>query len=382
MAMDKGTLDELFSHPAAVQSRKLESFDPRNFYLYGAGTMGRAVLAIFRTKGLEPRGFIDDTPEKKGTQIDGLNVVTHDPSATATVVICVHNPAHDYLKSRLRFGEKTLSFMHLPWLFPDVELAHATHPSNYLSRANDIVAVGEAMADDISRRTFVEQIKFRFSLEWAFQERVAHPYFPPDIGLPYGNCVNFIDAGAYDGDTIRSFRRHFSCPGKVVAIEADPRNFVQLQAFLESTPGEHVAHNAAVGGKSGFLRFDATGNMAARLSPDGQLQVPCQTLEYFMQGLSDPCYIKFDVEGAETEILKNSVDLLSRRMPMLAVSIYHCPMDLIDIPLMLRRIGYDIYIRYHGFDGAELVLYALPPKGRQSVALINGSRPAGNRTDS
>lgn len=356
------TIDTLLARSAREFRDKIDFFDANDFYLLGAGNMGRSALAQFRQIGIEPRGFIDDTPGKQGTFVDGLQVFGNRPQASSTVIVCIHNPRHDYLKSRERFDAKTLSFLHIPWLFPQLTFAHAAHPDVYRHYRDDIVDLYDALDDETSRRTFIEQLTFRLTLEWSFSEHSATPYFPPDIGLPYGEKVDFIDAGAFDGDTVKLFLKHFPRPGKIAAIEADPRNFAKLQDYLATLGVDHVAYNAAVDGKEAILKFDATGDMAARLSENGQLLVHCHKLEFFMRDVGSPCYVKFDVEGAESAIITQSKELLLEKKPMLAVSIYHHATDMIAIPLQLHRLGYRISMRYHGIDGADVVLYAMPEK--------------------
>src|SRR5437763_16298668 len=43
--------------------------------LYGAGRFGREMLARLRSCGIEPVLFLDDTPAKQGSVVDGLEVV-------------------------------------------------------------------------------------------------------------------------------------------------------------------------------------------------------------------------------------------------------------------------------------------------------------------
>ncbi|NWC92353.1 MULTISPECIES: FkbM family methyltransferase [unclassified Pseudomonas] len=351
------TIDALFERSSRELADKIAFFDSNDFYLYGSGNMGRAVLALFRKVGCEPRGFIDDTPAKQGTVIDGLPVVSAPVSASSSIVVCIHNPHHNYQNTLDRFGEKTLSFMHIPWLFPELSIAHAAHPNSYRQYRNDIIAVYEALADETSRRTFLEQLAFRLTLEWNFSEFTEPPYFPNDIGLPFDSPVNFIDAGAYDGDTVKLFLQHFPRPGKIVAVEADPTNYAKLKEYMDGLDIEQSSHHAAMDGVEGVLKFDATGDMAARLSEKGQITVNSYTLEHFMKEVGDPCYVKFDVEGAESSIIEHSQDLLRDRKPILAVSVYHHAPDMIEIPLSLHRLGYRITLRYHGIDGADLVLY-------------------------
>jgi hypothetical protein len=46
------------------------------------------------------------------------------------------------------------------------------------------------------------------------------------------------------------------------------------------------------------------------------------------------------------------------------VCVYHLPADLWEIPLMLHELlpQHRLFLRQHGFDGWELVVYAVPPE--------------------
>jgi hypothetical protein len=80
-----------------------------------------------------------------------------------------------------------------------------------------------------------------------------------------------------------------------------------------------------------------------------------------------PTYIKFDIEGAEHDALLGATATLQSDMPVLAVSAYHKPEDLWDLPLLIRAIrpDYRMYLRRYSDERWETVLYAVPPgRGR------------------
>jgi hypothetical protein len=54
---------------------------------------------------------------------------------------------------------------------------------------------------------------------------------------------------------------------------------------------------------------------------------------------------------------------LARSRPRLAMSIYHKPEDLWELPFKVRELLPDakLHVRQHGFNGFDTVLYAIPP---------------------
>ncbi len=72
-------------------------------------------------------------------------------------------------------------------------------------------------------------------------------------------------------------------------------------------------------------------------------------------------FIKLDVEGAELETLKGAERTIKEYKPRLAISIYHKPSDIYEIPelLMEYRSDYKFYIRHYTSYVWETVLYAI-----------------------
>ncbi|MGD2091823.1 MAG: FkbM family methyltransferase [Candidatus Aminicenantes bacterium] len=73
-------------------------------------------------------------------------------------------------------------------------------------------------------------------------------------------------------------------------------------------------------------------------------------------------YIKLDIEGAELEALKGSVNTLKVHRPQLAICIYHSKKDLFEIPLFLNKNldNYSYRLGHYSKTYHETVLYCLP----------------------
>lgn len=69
-----------------------------------------------------------------------------------------------------------------------------------------------------------------------------------------------------------------------------------------------------------------------------------------------------DIEGAELHALRGGITTIQRDRPILAISLYHSPHDVVDIPvyLMDELEHYIFMVRHHSFVGSETVLYAIP----------------------
>jgi hypothetical protein len=101
---------------------------------------------------------------------------------------------------------------------------------------------------------------------------------------------------------------------------------------------------------------------ASRVAPEGEATIEVTSIDAVLNG-EKASLIKMDVEGSELNSLKGAVNTIKAHRPILAVCVYHKPMDIIDIPLYLRETApdYSFFLRmYHSFD--EIVLYAIPPE--------------------
>ena len=73
-------------------------------------------------------------------------------------------------------------------------------------------------------------------------------------------------------------------------------------------------------------------------------------------------YVKYDVEGAETEALMGSAETIRRDAPALLVSAYHRSGDLFRLPLLVHELNpaYKLYLRrMAGVPAWDINLYAV-----------------------
>ncbi len=377
----------LAESPAAARARSLTTFDAmsggsdRPIVLYGAGGMGRRTLAGLRRLGRPPVALSDRNPALHGTVIDGLPVLPPDQAVArhaseAVFVVSIWNGENDFRYVDIRESLRALGAVHvapalaLYWRHPELFLPHYSLglPAPVLEVKDDILELAGALADDFSLDVLHRHLNWRLHLKFeALPVPVGGPcYFRPEL-FALRPDEYLIDCGAYDGDSLSLYLKLTAgTKAKALALEPDPGTHRRLLEWLAKQPAADRARvrtsDLAVGRRRERLRFNANGLASAGVSDTGNVEVECAPLDEILNE-ERPTFIKMDVEGAELDALIGARRVIAEARPTLAICIYHCPDHLWTIPLLLHRSlpRHRIYLRPHGFEGWDLVCYAVDP---------------------
>ena len=203
------------------------------------------------------------------------------------------------------------------------------------------------------------------NIAWTFNLRQY--YFQRngvEIAPQSGECV--IDAGACFGDTALAFADSVGESGHVHAFEVLPANLEIAEHNLKLNSrlaGRVTLNRTALGRGAGSLFLHGTGPgayVSERVSAQPAEMVSIDGyVEKSQLGQID--FIKMDIEGSELDALEGARETLKKFRPKLAISIYHRPTDLIEIPLWVDRLdlGYRCYIDHYTIHYEESVLYAI-----------------------
>ena len=132
--------------------------------------------------------------------------------------------------------------------------------------------------------------------------------FPSESGKPV-----ILDCGANIGLSILYYKKKYP-DSTVIAYEADPKIFIILQKNLLNNGLAGVElHNKAVWSSAATLDFSVEGADGGRInigSDKNIVSVPAEGLADIMR---NRCFdfIKIDIEGAETEVLKGCEDYIA-----------------------------------------------------------------------
>jgi FkbM family methyltransferase len=389
--------------PSSAEDRARRAFDEaagpnrRSIVLFGAGSIGRLTLSGLRKAGVEPVAFADNNPQLWGKSVDDVAVFSLPDAVqrfdrTAAFVCAIWRPygteTMDDLIADLHAAACTVAvpFALLFWKYPEVFAPWYAFdlPHKVLEAADEIRRACRIWGDDESRREFLAQIRWRTHLDFGGLPRpVTHEtYLPDDLFEILGDEV-FIDCGAFDGDTIRSFvKRRGESFGFIESFEPDPANFKLLERDVARLP-EPIhrkvrVHPNAVGARTETVHFTAQGDEASCVgngNGTGTVEVACVDLDHFLAG-SVPTYIKMDIEGYESEGLEGASQIIRRHAPALAICVYHRQDHVWRLPLQMRALSdeYSLFLRPHLLATWDLVCYAVPrsrllaPQPRSSSA--------------
>ena len=200
-----------------------------------------------------------------------------------------------------------------------------------------------------------------------------------DISPVAGDVV--LDCGACIGEVSMLFAGLTAPGGEVHLFDPIPLHtrFCQLQASLNPAFADMIHVNTMAAGDS---THDARATLPNSLeivpSAVSSDDFACTTLDdYVAKGVRRVDFIKMDIEGAEIAALNGASAVIREFRPRLAISGYHKPQDLWEIPNKLKDLNPDYVLAFghHTPIIWESVFYAVDPSARERAG--SGSRSRG-----
>jgi FkbM family methyltransferase len=414
----------------SVRARERGTFDDlasplgERLVLFGAGPLGKSVLAGLRKAGVEPLAFADNRlgleRRKAGEQKSdedrrkirdrrrkekGLSVgntaagypLNNFPSALGNGDLSHHEvmglPVLSAAEAAELYGrnacfvvtiyqgssvrrqlaslgcQRVVACAPLLWKYADIFIPQCCLelPHRLVEQCDSIRQCYAMLADEPSKRELREQLLWRCWLDFSALSPpldASDTYFPMDLLSPHIDEV-FVDCGSFDGESTQSFSRHWGGAFRhVFAFEPDPLNQGVLAANLQAMGiGDRVTVMPyAVSNTNGQVSFASSGSVTSHLTSENTgSAIECRSLDDIEWPLT-PTYIKMDIEGAEPEALAGGSDLLRRHQPVLAVCTYHRSEHLWQIPNLIHSISpeYHVFLRRYAEECWEGVCYAIP----------------------
>ncbi len=180
-------------------------------------------------------------------------------------------------------------------------------------------------------------------------------YFVEGIMEPCKDEV-FIDGGCFDGGTVRQAIDFFGGKfKKIYSFEMDKTNYDRIDKAAFDDRVEFL--NYGLWDCAQTVSF-VENSAGSEITEDGGSVAYCIALDELIH--EKITFIKMDIEGAEQKALQGAKKHIVNDRPKLAICLYHKFADIWEIPLMLHALvpEYKMYIRHHGKNSEETVLYA------------------------
>lgn len=344
-----------------------------NFYiaLLGAGETGSYVHKIL---GKRACCFIDETSEKQSSSFCGLPVLSPSDAYAVygknlAVVVAVFTANHNFLHTKnklgLKYGWRIYTFAQaLLGSQKSFEYFYLGSQDNFVLDRDSYHKLYNNLADSRSKEVLAEYLQAR--LHGLFCHKTDSRKDFGFLKFTDYSELSYIDCGAFDGDTVNDFiettNGNFK---KIYALEPDSKNYEKLTNSIRGLPHDLSSRveliNAALWYSDQGVSFEEKNSVGSSVSHNGNSITATKTLNNFSDVCS-PILIKLDVEGVEWETLVCAIDFIRAKRPVISVSVYHRPNDLIDIFTFLNDLGMDFkfYLRSYGGDGADLMLFCVP----------------------
>jgi FkbM family methyltransferase len=377
--------DLLAEAPRSVSEQAARAFDlargGRAVVLVGAGNLGRRIATAMAAAGEPAIAFADGERALRDTLICDLPVlsveeaVSSHPDAAFVVSIWGARSAHRIAETEARLRDLgagcLIPFAHLLWKLRET-LPHycIDFPEGVAAAADRVMAALALLSDDASRERYVEEIRARLTGRF---DRLSPPvanaqYLVDDLYAWRPDEVVF-DGGAFDGDTLRDWLRAGRDFARWIAIEPDPANADRFVTFAETLPDDTRSRirllRNALGAAAGTTGLVADGP-STRVDSDVAGGVPVATIDA-ISAAARPSFIKLDIEGAEPAALVGGAMVIERDRPVLAICVYHRLDHIWEVPLQIAALyrDADFFLRPHGAEGWDLVLYVVPRERRR-----------------
>jgi FkbM family methyltransferase len=339
--------------------------------IFGAGQFGKDICKVLIKNGIEVIGFVETNPKTK--KIMDLPVFSiyeiNKEDLNIQVVIGVFNRAAPLNELKNLLNKTGFKDIFMPWdLYSQFEKEMGwrfwlSNRNFILENINSIQEVHDLLSDEESRRTLISICLFRLGVnnDYANFSHEDHQYFNELTLKKEKKDLIYIDGGAYNGDTYIELSEIVDVSSAYL-FEPDPENFKKLVSEMEKIGKETYCLPNALSDQYEILSFAAGDGEGAAITDSGSIHIAAVSLDSVFPNKKNIDFIKLDVEGAEIAALNGSRKLLERTKPTLAISLYHKPQDIWEIPLLVNKLcpDYSLYIRQHFSNSFDSVFYAVP----------------------
>ena len=331
--------------------------------LYGMGNGADKVLDEFEKRNIKAAGVMASDDFCRYQDFRGYTVKKQSDFerefGSFTVALCFGSSLPDVMAHIEKVAKQhTL-------LVPNVPVVGDSLMDERFIKRNR-VSIDKAYAlleDEQSRRVYKGVLDFYYTGRLQYLKAIESDKDEVFRNILHLRFSRYLDLGAYRGDTVDEFLHYTGLYGdlgyeSILAVEPNPKNYRKLKEHLKGME-EAEALNAGISDHKGVMYVSKGGGRMASLFYSDGVKVPVTTVDALDW---EPTYLKADIEGMESEMLKGARGTLKHWGPRLNIAAYHRTEDFFSLILQLHAINpdYRIYLRKHPYIPCwDLNIYAV-----------------------
>ncbi|MDP9699857.1 FkbM family methyltransferase [Paenibacillus intestini] len=356
------TIDKIKENSHATEALK-NICEGKMVYIWPAGKIGNRIYEEMENNGYKNIKLIDKNNSINNTiSPENMNFSEND----VLIIASLRYGKEIYNRATLMNCKHIIMYYHVkeimkPVIFPEdfYDQCFESLSVHLLDNVEDYKAMYFCLEDERSRLNFLNNMFFRltFDIRYTFQYDTKLQYFGDVVSINPDAVL--VDAGGYNGDTLKQFLTLHSLFKSYYLFEPDIALLEEAKLISSNPKIKYI--NKGLFSKPKSMRFNKTKVMdgGGKITEDGDDIIEVTSVDEFIT--EEVTFIKMDIEGTELEALKGSKDTIIKYSPSLAICIYHKPSDYLDIFKYIREINpnYKFFIRHHEDFYAETVLYAI-----------------------
>lgn len=339
--------DEISSWDYIIEMNKKNGFP---VVMYGMGNGADRIIQRLKGNGVSVDEFIASDDFVRGQSFHGKRVKRLDE---------IENEYNDFIVV-IAFGTQRVEVINnIKQIAMKHKVVVPTVPvfgedifdNDFISRnEEEILKALELFDEEKSRFVYQNIVKFNYSgkLDYLFAAESDKSEVYNNI-LCLGEEENYLDLGAYRGDTVDEFIKFTNGSyGSITALEPDAKTHKKLAEHCAALKNFR-AINAAVWSENRELFFDKKGGRMSSVAEHGEI-IKALSVDG-LSGEIDFSYIKADVEGCEHKAIIGAEKTLMHIKPKLNFALYHRSEDIFSLPLLIKNIqpNYKFFIRHHPY---------------------------------
>jgi FkbM family methyltransferase len=337
----------------------IKRLSARDIVLFGSGVLDMRFFNFFKKNGINAVCYCDNNktgihiPTKLPiVSIRQLKEAYPDVNIVITSFKYRFEIANQLMESGFSSGQIFTDFNFL------VDMMSISEAKNYFEGWEWAY---NYFADDVSKKIIIGRIKsYLFGDSILFS--AGCKYLENEV-VNLSNNEVFVDVGSAVGSITEAFINKTNNKYKhIYAFEPDIENYEKAKNKLLQYSNVTIM-KTALWSRNGVLPFNARGDGGSHICKEitANTTVSATTLDNFFNGnIEKPTFIKVSAEGSEKEIILGANEIIGKRKPALAASVYHQPDDIYETTKCISDINsdYAFCLRHYSEYIYDTILYA------------------------